>query len=113
MLHLGTLEEQIEKICRIWIERANPDKIILFGSAARGAAQWDSDLDFLVVWRGEQFPNNRRRAGYLKRVLPDNVYVPMDVVVATPEQYERAVSDLNSFTFEAVREGRVVYERLT
>jgi len=112
MLNLETLEEQIEKICQIWIERVNPEKIILFGSAARGTAQWDSDLDFLVVWAGKEFPNNRRRAGYLKRILPSDAYVAMDVVVLTPEQYDRARANPNSFTSWTLREGKVVYERL-
>ncbi|KPL10531.1 hypothetical protein AMJ85_05590 [candidate division BRC1 bacterium SM23_51] len=106
------LSQQIEKICRVWTERADPEKIILFGSAARGRTTCDSDLDFLVVWRGEGFPNNRCRAGYLILALPDDVRVPIDVVVLTPEQYEMALSDPGTFISEIVREGMMVYERI-
>jgi predicted nucleotidyltransferase len=106
------ISEQIETICRIWIERADPEKIILFGSAARGQMTRGSDLDFLVVWRGEGFPNNRRRAGYLKKLLIDNVTVPTDVLVLTPEQYQDAISEPRTFTSMIVREGEVVYERV-
>jgi len=107
-----SVSEQIEKICRVWTERADPEKIILFGSAARGDATRHSDLDFLVVWRGEGFPNNRRRAGYLMRVLPDDVVLPIDVLVLTPEQYEGATSDPRTFTSMVVREGKVLHERV-
>lgn len=108
----SALAEQIARICEIWKQHADPDKIILFGSAARGRMTRGSDLDFLVVWRGEQFPNNRRRAGYLMKVLPDDVTLPVDVVVMTPEQYRSETEDADTLTSMAVEEGRVLYERV-
>jgi len=112
LLSHGLMDQQIREICRIWTEHADPEKIIVFGSAARGQMTPDSDLDFLVVWRGDAFPNNRRRASYLMLALPDDVRVPIDVVVLTPEQYETALSDPRTFVSEIVREGMMVYERV-
>ena len=107
-----TRRPEIEEICRIWREKADPERIILFGSAARGDESRDSDLDFLVVWRGDSFPNNRRRAGYLMRVIPESILTPMDVLVLQPEEYEEAISDPETFTSQIVREGDTLYERV-
>jgi predicted nucleotidyltransferase len=41
--------ETIAEAVRLLVETAHPDKIILFGSQARGDAGADSDLDLLVI----------------------------------------------------------------
>jgi len=47
-----TAEDRIEEAARRIVEAADPDRIIVFGSAARGAAGASSDVDLLVVKRG-------------------------------------------------------------
>jgi predicted nucleotidyltransferase len=106
-----TAHQQIARICGVWIREAGPEKIILFGSAARGEMTEDSDLDFLVVWEGREFPNNRRRAGYLMKILPDDVTAPIDVIVMTPEQYRSEKEDDRTLTAMVTDEGKVLYER--
>ncbi len=52
MTKLGTREtrqEEIKKMVELIVERFHPEKIILFGSHARGEAGSDSDIDLLVV----------------------------------------------------------------
>ena len=106
------MSQQIEEICRVWTEHADPERIILFGSAARDKTSRGSDLDFLVIWRGEQFPNNRRRAAYLRQTLLGEIRAPVDILVLTPEQFKIATSDPRTFTSMIVREGKVLYERV-
>jgi len=106
------LKQQITRICEIWTTAADPEKIILFGSAACGQMTEHSDLDFLVVWEGKEFPNNRRRASYLMRVLPDDVTLPVDIVVLTPEQFGREVEDARTPIAMATDEGMLLYERV-
>jgi len=107
-----TVKQQIAQICDVWVREADPEKIILFGSAARGQMTEHSDLDFLVVWEGKEFPNNRRRASYLMRVLPDDVTLPVDVVVLTPEQFGHEVEDDRTPVSMVAGEGVVLYERV-
>ena len=107
-----TLKQQIARICQIWTTAADPERIILFGSAARGQMTEHSDLDFLVVWEGKEFPNNRRRASYLMRVLPDDVTVPIDVVVLTPQQFGHEAEDDRTPVSMVAEEGMVLYERV-
>jgi len=47
-----TAEDRIEEAARRIVEAADPDRIIVFGSAARGAAGASSDVDLLVVKSG-------------------------------------------------------------
>lgn len=108
----ATAEQKIEQICKVWTERVDPEKIILFGSAAHGKTDHGSDLDFLVVWEGEPFPDNRRRAAHLRKLLVGEVRAPVDILVLTPEQYREAASDPATFTSMIVREGRMLYERI-
>ena len=63
------------------METAEPQKIILFGSTARGDARPDSDLDFLIVKRGAQ---QRHLAAQVYEGLR-GVRVAVDVIVASPE----------------------------
>jgi len=45
----GSLQERIDEMVRRIVSQFHPDKIILFGSHARGEAGPDSDVDLLVV----------------------------------------------------------------
>jgi len=97
------LKEVIKRI----VEMAQPDKIILFGSAARGRMGPSSDLDLLVI-----------KAGVHRRQLAQAIYrnligvgFPVDIVVVTPEDIERYKNSVGLIVESALREGKVVYER--
>jgi len=106
------VEQRIAKIRDVWTREAAPDKIILFGSAARGNWQHDSDLDFLVVWGGGQCRDNIRRAAFLRMLLIGKVRGGVDILVLTPEEFQVAAADPLTFTATIVREGKVLYERV-
>jgi len=96
---------QIEDIVRRIVDVAQPEKIILFGSAARGEERPDSDVDILVVKKGAQ---RRRLAGEIYQRLM-GVGRAIDVVVVTPEDIERYGSSPALVICPALREGKVVY----
>jgi uncharacterized protein len=54
------LPSGIEEMVRLIADRFSPEKIILFGSHARGEAGRDSDIDLLVLFR--EVDNPRQRA---------------------------------------------------
>lgn len=107
------MRPEIATICDTWIHAVRPDKIILFGSHVHGDASSESDLDFLVVWENLSIQSNRQKAIYLRRLLPRNVHVPIDLIVMTPQQYREATSDPRTFTSLISREGKVLYERIS
>ena len=89
-------------------ERFSPDKIILFGSFARGDMGPDSDVDLLVLFAEVADPH--KRAAELYASLADFPR-PMDIVVSTSSRFERFRNVVNTVYWPASREGKVLYER--
>lgn len=96
-----TLQQIIERI----VEVAQPEKIILFGSAARGEMGPNSDVDLLVIKAGA---HRLDLAGQIYRNL-HGVGEAVDVVVVTPEDVERYRESPALVIAPALREGKVVY----
>ncbi len=100
----------LAEIVRRIVEVAQPDQIILFGSAARDEMTANSDIDLLVVKSG---PIHR---GHLTEEIYMNflgVRQAVDVVVVTPEDIERYRNTSCLVIEPALREGKVIYERGT
>lgn len=97
--------DSLELVIQRIVEIAQPEKIILFGSAARNEMTQDSDLDLLVVKSGV---HRRRLAQEIYRGL-FGVGRAVDVVVVTPEDIERYGNNPVLIIEPALREGRVVY----
>lgn len=100
--------EVLDEVIRRIVEAAQPDRVILFGSAARGEMGPDSDIDLLVVKAGVA---HRRRLAQEIYANLFGVTVPVDVVVVTPEDIDRQTGKLGSIVGPALAEGRVVYAR--
>ena len=94
-------------IVRRIVETAQPEKIILFGSRARGDARADSDFDVLVIQESDE-PRYRRSGLYVALAdLPAEV----EVMVYTSEEVEEWSQVPQAFVTTAVREGTTIYER--
>jgi uncharacterized protein len=91
----------------------DPERIVVFGSHARGEAKAGSDVDLLVVKRTDAGQVDRIIA--VSRLLREYRRAPyrlaFDILVQTPEELQALLAMGDSFTREVVREGRVVYER--
>ena len=96
-------EESIQKAVDLLLEAAPGSKVILFGSYARGDADPDSDLDFLVV--EPHVTSDHREMVRLAQVLRP-LRVPVDVLVVSAEVFEKWRDTPNTVCNEAVREGR-------
>lgn len=88
------------------VDAVNPQRILLFGSAARGDMTEASDFDVLVVVH----------EGVLTRAAARQIYrnlvgfsKPVDVVVATDEMLERHGRSLSFVYRPALTEGRIIY----
>jgi len=98
----------VDGIVQRIVARFHPHRIILFGSHAQGARTRDSDLDILIVMPVEG--SRRGKANEIDLALADRT-IPVDVIVATPEQFERQKDVLGSIIREAAQKGTIVYER--
>ena len=101
-----TVDQKIlDDIIRRIVEVAHPEKIILFGSAARGEMGPNSDVDLLIIKEGAdaldlmaQIYRNLHGAG-----------AAVDAIVVTPEDVERFKDSHALVIKPALREGKVVY----
>jgi predicted nucleotidyltransferase len=100
-------DKLMTEIVRCIVATARPEKVILFGSRARGDARLDSDLDLLIVAADPQ-PRSLR-ASALYGVLSD-IMIPMDILVYRPEEIEEWRNVPQAFVTTAVREGSILYE---
>ncbi len=98
------IEEIVERI----VNAAHPERVLLFGSTARGTTGPNSDLDFLVIKAGRY--NTRKVAGMIYRQMR-GIARSIDLVVVTPQQVEEYRNSPFSVVCPAMREGMVVYER--
>ena len=93
-------------VVRCVVEAAQPDKIILFGSAARGEMGPNSDIDLLVIKGGKY--NRRRLTTTIYRHLAD-AEAAVDIIVVTPDEVERYRDTHCLVICPAMKEGKVVY----
>ena len=98
--------EALDRLVRRIVEVAQPDRIVLFGSAARGEMGPDSDLDVLVVKSGVA---HRRRLAQDIYMNLSGVGVGVDLIVLTPEDIEQQRNSVGSIVGPALEEGRVIY----
>jgi HEPN domain-containing protein/predicted nucleotidyltransferase len=98
---------QIDEMVRRIVERFQPDRIILFGSQARGDAGPDSDVDLLVImpFEGTKWD----KAAEISAAIGD-LPLGTDIHVATPEEVERRRDIVGTIIRPALREGNVLYE---
>jgi len=86
----------------------SPARVILFGSHARGEAEADSDLDFLVVER--ELPDRFEETLRLRRALKP-LRLPVDVIVVSENHVAEWGAVRNTMLHAALREGRVLARR--
>lgn len=96
------LAEIVRRIVRV----ATPERIILFGSAARGEAGPDSDLDLLVIKSGQFHRGQLTEEIYMSLI---GIGRAVDVVVVTTEDVDRYRDSPALVIGPALRDGRVVY----
>jgi len=101
-------EELIGLMVRRIVDGFAPQQIVVFGSCARGDDQDDSDLDLLVVM---PFAGTKRDVQVAMRMALRDFDVPVDLILASPQEIEQK-RDVNGLIYRtAYREGRIAYER--
>ncbi|HPO50988.1 MAG TPA: nucleotidyltransferase domain-containing protein [Spirochaetota bacterium] len=102
------MDDNFNEIINILINKFNPEKIILFGSRARGNSNENSDYDLLLLKKGIKNKIKETQEIY-KNLLGLNLAV--DILIETPEDYE--INKLNKFTVYSNidKEGKILYER--
>lgn len=99
-------DELMQRVKDRLVDGFHPEKIILFGSHARGTADDRSDVDILVICR---FNGKRRELMVeMTRALIELDYA-FDVVILSPEELERDRDIPGTISRYACKEGKIVY----
>jgi predicted nucleotidyltransferase len=98
--------KEIQRITAQIIEKYKPDKVILFGSAARNELKEDSDFDFLIIKR-ETPLYGADRIRQLSRMIDRDISV--DFLIYRPEEFDKRLQMGDPFIKLIVKEGKVLY----
>lgn len=102
------VQKEIDRMVRMIVRKFHPERIILFGSRARGDAGPDSDVDLLVVMPLEG--SKREKQLELRLALYDYM-MPVDVIVTSPEDFAWRKDIVGTIEWPATHEGKVLYAR--
>lgn len=100
------VEKEIQNITQQLIKKYKPEKIILFGSAAKGKFGPDSDLDFLII--KEQVPaNGIERRWEVRKIIKKGT--PADFLVYRQEELDTCLRLEDPFITTILEEGQILY----
>ena len=102
------MNEELKKVVDIIVRDFAPDKIILFGSRARGDFKKNSDYDLMVL--KTDVPHRRKMAQDIEMHLYP-LPTPTDIIVETPAHYEELTHNKFMIYKEIKKEGKVIYEK--
>ena len=97
----------LDELTRDIVTHYQPEKVILFGSRARGGSDESSDLDLIIIKKTGQSFVERLTDPALLKVLP----IRTDCFVYTPEEFERMEENENPFVLSALENAKVLYEK--
>jgi len=102
----------LEQMVSMIVAEVSPERIIVFGSWAKGTARSDSDVDFLII-ESEPFGPNRSRRQEMSRLwrLLSRFAIPKDILVYSQDEVEQWQNSVNHIIATALREGKVLYEK--
>ncbi len=98
----------IQEIVRKLVAGYAPQKVILFGSYARGSPRADSDIDLLIIKEtSERFID---RWVTVRRLLSDpQRFIPLETIILTPQEIAHRLEIGDQFIAEILKEGEVLY----
>lgn len=100
-------EFELKEIVSQLKQHYKPEKIILFGSAARGNWRSGSDVDLFIVKKTDK--PHTQRAWEVGKILFDKINLPVDAVIYTPQEVKYAQKIRSMFLEEVFGEGRILY----
>ena len=98
--------QQIEDFANEIARQFSPEKIILFGSQARGTPNEDSDVDMLVMMDFEG--RGARKAAEIRTAVEH--HFSLDLLVRRKEDIAWRIKEDDYFLQDIMKEGEVLYE---
>ncbi len=102
------LKRDIQIIAEAIKAKYHPEKIVLFGSAARDEFEEGSDIDFFII-KETNLPRHRRPLEIYQFL--DDQGLPIDFIIYTPQEFKERFSLGDFFIKRILKEGKVLYEK--
>ncbi len=106
MVTLNEIQAFVNEI----VETYHPEKVYLFGSYANNTATSDSDIDLFIIKSTNV--KKAKRSIQVREAIKTYPYVGMDIIVYTPEELTLGMQDVVNIGKEAVKTGKLLYERV-
>ena len=97
---------EAERVIEMAKRKIDPSLMIVIGSVANGTAGEDSDLDLIIVKESDE---NSFISGARARLALKDSSIPIDIIIYTPKEFERDLSNKYSLASEAVATGKIVH----
>jgi predicted nucleotidyltransferase len=100
-------KKEIRSVAEEVAKKFDPEKIILFGSYVWGQPDPESDVDLLVIMSGDgsDWDLSVEISTAIRHLFP------MDILVRSPQEITRRISQGDLFLKRVVEEGEVLYEQ--
>ena len=99
--------KEIKKQAQLIAQKYKPEKIILFGSYAKGNIIPDSDIDLMVIINTQA---STWDIGVDISLMLKHTF-PMDIIVRTPKEIAKRLKYGDFFIMDIMKNGKVLYER--
>ena len=98
------------------LKKADPYRVILFGSCAKGNTNENSDIDIVVILDNDDvaktYEDRIKKKLYINRLVRNiNYKIALDILVYSREEYNRVKNCGNSFIDEIENTGKIIYEK--
>lgn len=100
----------MERIVTFITSKISLERIILFGSYARGDNKKNSDIDILIIIKN--LTNERKITGTLyKELLKENISIPIDLLAIDYDKYNKLKNEAGYIYKTIEREGQILYDK--
>ena len=104
-------ETILKNIVNIITDCCSPEKVFLFGSYARGDATENSDIDLLVVMNIPKLSKRKWKQQLYYNLA--GIGISKDIIIVTPDEIEKYKDIAGTVIFPALREGKLLYEKVS
>ena len=104
---MGITQALISEVIRRILSATEPQRIILFGSAAVDNMTKDSDIDLLIL---ESEPDDTRKKSVRIRQAMRGLGYPFDIIVMDIERFEESKNIIGGIAYPANKYGKIIYE---
>lgn len=109
---IDVTDDVLQAMVRSIVSAVDPEKIVLFGSHAKGTTSPESDIDLMIIEKLDFGPNRSRREELAKiRNALFDFLVPIDILVFSEAEEEDLKTLRCSVVATSATEGRVLYAR--